>query len=76
MLLHFTDDEIDHRPVNNENTGVSSFGVNASLSHGTNAALSPHTHTCRMEYVSMGQGTPEKCCLYHTTFLYLFVDVF
>ena len=35
-----------------------------------------HTHTCHMGYVSMGQGTPEKCWLYYATFLSLFVDVF
>ena len=76
---HFTDDEIDHRHVNNENTGVSLDGVNASLNHGTQCCtftIHTHTHTCHMGYVSMGQGTPEKCWLYYATFLSLFVDVF
>ena len=43
---HFTDDEIDHRHVNNENTGVSLDGVNASLNHGTQCCtFTTHTHT-------------------------------
>jgi len=29
-----------------------------------------------MGYVSMGQGTPEKCWLYHATFLSLFAGFF
>lgn len=76
---HFTDDEIDRRHVNNENTGVSLDGVNASLNHGTRCCTfttHTHTHTCHIEYVSMGQSTPEKCWLCHVSFLSLFVDVF
>lgn len=41
---HFTDDEIDHRPVNNENTGVSLDAVNVSLNlDAVNASLNHDT---------------------------------